>query len=252
MKNRTIKIFPSLENLSKYSAEFLKRNINIILPDNYFSIALSGGSTPRQIFSYVAKNYSNDINWDRIKIFFGDERCVPPEDGESNFKMANDNLFKQIKIKSENIFRIRGEDSPAPEVLRYSEVLTNNVSLKNGIPQFDLIMLGLGEDGHTASIFPNQMDIFSSDNLFEKAIHPKSGQTRITITGSVINSAKLVVFVVTGKNKSKIVSELLSDKKTKSVYPASLVNPTNGKLVWILDDVAANLLDNKTTKLSEQ
>ncbi len=245
MKNTTIKIFSSIEELSNDAAEYLLNKINRKKPGSSFSIAISGGSTPKKIFQHIVQYYSTSINWDTIKIFFGDERCVPPDDYESNFKMANDNLFEPENINSENIYRIKGEDDPEIGAKRYSEVLKNNILLKNGVPQFDLIMLGLGEDGHTASIFPNQIDIFHSNNFCEVALHPESGQKRITLTGTVINNAKVVVFIVTGSKKSKIVADILSSKKVKSVYPASLVNPSNGKLVWMLDKDAAQLLDEK-------
>ena len=234
MKNKTVKIFSSIEELADYFTEIIKDNI---------TIALSGGSTPKKIFKYIADNYHTDIKWNRLKFFFGDERCVPADSDESNYKMAKENLFEPVKINSENIFRIKGEGNPTEEAKRYSEVLKNNVSLNNGIPQFDLIMLGLGEDGHTASIFPNQIDLFHSNNFCEVAMHPESGQKRITLTGTVINNAKLIVFIVTGSNKSKIVAEILSNEKTKLIYPAALVNPFNGKLVWMLDINAAQLIE---------
>ena len=243
MENRTVKIFSSVEELSNDAAEYLLNKINRIKPGSSLSIAISGGSTPKKIFQHIVQNYGDRISWDLIKLFFVDERCVPPDDSESNYKMANDNLFEPARINSENIFRIRGEGDPAEEASRYSKVLKNNVSLKNGAPQFDLILLGLGEDGHTASIFPDQINIFHSNNFCEVAMHPESGQKRITLTGTVINNAKVLVFIVTGINKAKIVLELLSNKKSELIYPASLVNPIEGKLIWMLDKVAAQMIE---------
>ncbi len=181
-----------------------------------------------------------------MKIFFGDERCVPPDSEESNYKMANESLFKNISIPKENIFRIKGENDPIKETKRYEEVLKSNLLSLNGIPQFDLILLGLGEDGHTASIFPNQVNLFYSARLCEVAVHPQTKQKRITLTGKIINNAKHVVFLITGKNKANILSKIIDLNNSQGVYPASLVNPKNGKLTWFLDLEASKMFDNKS------
>jgi len=246
MKDQSIKIFPTVEKLAESFAELLQQNVEKTDDNDFYSIALSGGSTPNKIFRYLSENFDDKINWAKIKIFFGDERCVPPDDEESNYRMANESLLKNISIPKENIFRIKGENNPAKEASRYEEVLKSNLPSLKGIPQFDLILLGLGEDGHTASIFPNQLNLFYSARLCEVAVHPQTKQKRITLTGKIINNAKHVLFLVTGKNKASVLSKIIDVNISKSVYPASLVNPKNGKLNWFLDLEASKMFDNKS------
>jgi len=246
MKDQSIKIFPTVEKLAESFAELLQQNVDKTDDNDFYSIALSGGSTPNKIFRYLSENYKDKINWAKIKIFFGDERCVPPDDEESNYRMANESLLKNISIPKENIFRIKGENNPAKEASRYEEVLKSNLPSLKGISQFDLILLGLGEDGHTASIFPNQLNLFYSARLCEVAVHPQTKQKRITLTGKIINNAKHVLFLVTGKNKASVLSKIIDVNISKSVYPASLVNPKNGKLNWFLDLEASKMFDNKS------
>lgn len=245
MKDQSIKIFPTVKKLAGSFAELLQQNVDKTDDNDFYSIALSGGSTPNKIFRYLSENFKDKINWAKIKIFFGDERCVPPDNEESNYRMANESLLKNISIPKENIFRIKGENNPVKEAARYEEVLKSNLPSLNGTPQFDLILLGLGEDGHTASIFPNQVNLFYSARLSEVAVHPQTKQKRITLTGKIINNAKLVVFIVTGKNKSKISNKIISRDHSGSVFPASFVSPRNGKIIWLLDFQASQLLNNQ-------
>jgi len=246
IKDQSIKIYSTIDELADSFAEFLMQKLNETPEDDFFSIALSGGSTPNKIFRYLSENFDDKINWAKIKIFFGDERCVPPDNEESNYRMANESLLKKISIPKENIFRIKGENNPVQEAARYEEVLKSNIPSVTGIPQFDLIILGLGEDGHTVSIFPNQVNLFYSARLCEVAVHPQSKQKRITLTGKIINNAKLVVFIVTGKNKANVFSKIMDVNNSKSIYPASFVNPKNKKLTWFLDLEASKMFDNKS------
>lgn len=241
----TIKIFSSIEKLANHSADFLMKKIKENPSEEYLSIALSGGSTPGKIYKYIADYYSQEIDWNKVKLFFGDERCVPSTDKQSNYKMVSDTLLDFINIPRENIFRIDGVNNPEDEAKRYSDVLEKELPLNNGLPQFDIVLLGIGEDGHTASIFPDQIDKFHSNKICEAATHPQTNQKRITITGQIINNAKLVVFIAVGKNKARIISEVLSDDASKKSYPASLVSPKHGELIWMLDTEAVQLLDSQ-------
>ncbi len=238
--NYDLKIFKSLNELSDYFALELKRLVDS--NQSKFNLTLSGGSTPKFIFKYLSENFSDKINWNKINFFWGDERCVLPTDEESNYKMAYDNFFSKISVPGNNIFRIKGEDDPEFEAKRYSDVISKMLPLQNQLPVFNLIMLGLGEDGHTASIFPDQMHLLNSSDICSVATHPTTKQKRITITGKVINSARHVVFIVTGKNKSKIADNILNFSIDSNKYPASFINPVNGKLSWLLDKEAASLL----------
>jgi 6-phosphogluconolactonase len=245
-KDQSIKIFSTLDKLVGSFAEFLKQQAENTSEDESFSIALSGGSTPKKIYTYLSDNFEDKINWAKFKIYFGDERCVPPDNEESNYRMANESLLKNISIPKGNIFRIKGENDPVKEATRYNEILKKTLTSVNGIPQFDLILLGLGEDGHTASIFPNQVNLFYSARLCEVAVHPQTKQKRITLTGKIINNAKHVVFLVTGKTKANILSKIIDVNNYKNKFPASLVNPVNGNLTWFLDMDASKMLDTKS------
>ena len=195
---------------------------------------------PKGIFEYLAAHHQNTIGWHKVKFFWGDERCVPPTDSESNYKMAYESLLSRLQIPASNIFRIRGENDPQNEATEYSEIVKKQLPQTNKIPKFDLIMLGLGEDGHTASIFPNQKSLLESEKIYASAVHPETGQKRITLTGKVINNASTIVFIVTGNNKAKVVDEIINQKDNYKNYPASFILPHNGELYWLLDKSAAS------------
>lgn len=238
--NYDIKIFDDLDALSEFFSSELKKQADSAV--NKFNLALSGGTTPKYIFEYLAKHYANTIRWDKINFFWGDERCVPPTDDESNYKMAYDELLSRISVPGKNIFRIKGEEDPEAEAQRYSNVIHKTLPQQKQLPVFDLIMLGLGEDGHTASIFPDQLHLLNESKICSVAVHPATNQKRITLTGKVINNAGNIFFIVTGKNKSKIVDSILNYNTESKNYPASFIKPVEGKLIWLLDKEAASLL----------
>ncbi len=219
------------EDFARYFAEWVKDKPGA-------TIALSGGSTPKALFRLWAEQYRDSIAWEKVHFFWGDERCVPPDDEESNFKMADDLFLSRIKIPKENIHRIRGEAEPEEEARRYSEEIARCVSSRNGLPSFDMILLGMGSDGHTASIFPHQMDLLSSEAVCGVGIHPESGQRRITLTGNVINNAHEVAFLVTGWEKADKLEAIIKGKKESSNYPAAHIEPTDGGLHWFVDEAA--------------
>ena len=193
----------------------------------------------------MSNNFKEDIDWSGVHLYWGVERCVPPEDGDSNYKMTVDYLTSKINIPKENIHRIKGENAPEYEAKRYADVLVEQLPLENGIPHFDLVILGMGDDGHTASIFPHEIELWNSNELCEVANHPNSGQQRITLTGKIINNASLITFLVTGKNKQEKVREILKKEGPFEAYPATLVAPTAGDLIWFLDNEAAGLLTSE-------
>lgn len=202
------------------------------------NLALSGGSTPKALFRHWAAHYRESIGWENIYFFWGDERCVPPYHEESNFRMANECLLKPLGIPEHRIFRIRGEGEPAAEARRYAQVLQQNIPSRHGLPAFDMILLGMGEDGHTASIFPHQMGLITEAAPCAPAIHPDTGQLRITLTGPVLNNASEVVFLVTGAAKAGIVKEIIEGQEHSLRYPAAHVAPKDGRLLWFLDEAA--------------
>lgn len=230
-------------NLDELSDNFAKILLDILeSKEGLISIALSGGSTPKAVLDYLAKYYKDKIVWNKINFFWGDERCVPPNHPESNYLMAHNHLFSKIDINSKNIFKIDGSNNPKIEAENYSKIIRKNVILRNKIPSFDLVMLGLGEDGHTASIFPDSISLINDSRICAVAKHPVSNQKRITLTGTALNNSNKIIFLVTGKSKSKVLDVILNKKEGFEKLPASLVNPIYSELVWLLDTEAANLL----------
>lgn len=213
--------------------------------EQFFSLVLSGGSTPREVLAYLAGDFNKRTDWKKLLIFWGDERCVPPVSNESNYRMAKESLLDRVPIPRENIFRIRGEDEPIRESERYAELVRDKIPAVNHIPRFDLVMLGLGGDGHTASIFPGNLDLFNSDKLFEAAINPYTGQKRISATGRLINHARTVVFIVTGESKAEMVARVIERKVGSEYLPAAMVDPADGELLWLMDECAARELEQK-------
>jgi len=244
--NYNFKIFNDSQTLSK---EFCSKSVNeinsLIEEKTKINIAISGGNTPKLIFQEIVSSYKTKINWKKINLFWVDERCVPPDDVESNYGMTKKYLLDPIQIPSENIFRIKGENNTVEEAKRYSGVILGNLAEVNNLPQFDIILLGLGEDGHTASIFPNQMELLKSDKICEVAVHPESKRKRITLTGRVINNSKKIYFLVSGKNKSSVVSKILNQNEDYLKLPGAHIKPVDGELTWFLDREAALEISNK-------
>lgn len=240
---KSIKIYSSAFELADEFAEELIGMINESAHKNKpLSVALSGGSTPGLLFSLLGENFSKSATWKYVHFFWCDERCVPPSSQESNYGMVWRKFLEKTDIPSGNIHRIKGEDDPEKESVRYSEEILSNTRKRDGLPVFDLILLGLGDDGHTASIFRRNMELLYSDKICEIAVHPVTLQKRITITGRVINNSDCVVFLVTGWKKAEIVQKIIDKSPLASNYPASYIVPLYGKLRWLIDDEAGGLL----------
>ncbi|TFG41589.1 MAG: 6-phosphogluconolactonase [Bacteroidia bacterium] len=243
--NEIIKIFPTPQALAESLALDIVNLINdtdtSTLP---FSIALSGGSTPKLLFSVLGDQFEDFVDWRNVHFFWVDERCVPPDNPESNFGMTNAGFLNRIDIPYANIHRIKGEDNPEKEAERYSGEIKASTIQKNGFPFFNVILLGLGEDGHTASVFPGNEMLFLTDKICDSAVHPSTGQKRITITGKVINNSSEIIFIVTGKNKARIVNNIIGHGNNKKQFPASYVVPVQGKVIWYLDRDAGSLIDH--------
>jgi 6-phosphogluconolactonase len=207
-----------------------------------FDLAISGGTTPNLLFEALAKKYPDSILWQKTHFWWVDERMVAPNDPESNFGTVQKLLFSKIALPEKNIHRIKGESDPLHEAENYSQKIIEALKIVDGWPAFDLILLGVGDDGHTASIFLNQAALLVSDCLCEMAYHPVTNQTRITLTGSVINNAALICFLVTGAGKAERLSEIFSRDENSKQLPAAQIKPVNGELMWYLDKEAAGLL----------
>ncbi|WP_297792117.1 6-phosphogluconolactonase [uncultured Eudoraea sp.] len=234
-----INISDSKQQTARLFSEYL---VNLISNNVFLHIALSGGSTPKEVFKELAAEFEDAVDWSKVQFYWGDERCVQPENSQSNYKMANELLFSKLEIPLYHIHRIKGENEPVEEATRYARLLGKQLPVFREKPQFDLVILGLGDDGHTASIFPDQIDLWNSSAYCEVAEHPETGQKRITLTGNIINNAKEVAFLVTGANKAQKVLEVVERRGNYTAYPASLVNPDSGRLNWFLDQEASKLL----------
>ncbi|MDA3811949.1 MAG: 6-phosphogluconolactonase [Spirochaetaceae bacterium] len=234
-------MFKRIYETKKLTAEALAEEIfqKFQAMEREIYIALSGGSTPALLFSILAENYSKSIRFDKINLLWVDERSVSPEDDESNYKMTSRSLLDFINIPHSNIHRVHGENNTEQEAIRYSQIIKNKVPVENNLPVFDIILLGVGDDGHTASIFPDQMELLKSNKICEKAVHPQSGQERVTLTGPVLNNGESVYFLVCGKSKSDIIVKILNKDKS---YPASYIENKKGNLFFYLDaDASANI-----------
>jgi len=238
-----IKIFSSPPELAESLAlEFVEQIKEASTEVRPFTVAVSGGKTPRLFFSILGRNFAEEAIWRNLHLFWVDERCVPPWHNESNFGIVQEEFIDRSDISPSNIHRIRGEDDPQSEAERYENELRAFIEERDGFPAFDLILLGIGADGHTASIFPGNEGLFNSERLCVPAIHPVSGQTRITLTGSVINNAARIIFMVTGKSKADIVRNVIDPQTHIKEYPASFVIPASGRLSWYIDIEAGSLL----------
>lgn len=237
MKSENVSVFKSPEELA---IEFARTLMNWM--ENHsgdqFHLAISGGKTPDLLFTNLAEKFGTSQIWHKIHFWWVDERMVPPTHPDSNFGVAWRLLFSQISIPDENIHQIKGENDPYTEAISYSDQIRKSLNLKDGWPGFDLILLGMGDDGHTASIFPNQLDLLTSEKICEVATHPVSGQRRVTLTGNVINNAAKICFLVTGEGKALRLQEIAYNQDKAELLPASFIRNAN----WYIDVDAAKFI----------
>ena len=195
------------------------------------SIALSGGSTPKPIYQALAQT---DLPWDQLYVYWGDERYVPATHPDSNAKMASDAWLDHVAIPADNIFAVPTDtDSPEISAERYQQSLMDSFKTSSELPQFDLILLGMGDDGHTASLFPHTSALKELERWV--TVGNKDGQPRITFTSSLINQARHVMFVVAGANKQTALSQVFAPTADSATYPSRLISPVVGELRWLLD-----------------
>lgn len=210
-----------------------------------YSVALSGGSTPQGLFARLAADpYRSQVAWSSIHVFWGDERAVPPDHVDSNFRMAKEHLLDRVPIPTDQVFRMEGECQAQDAADRYEDVLQSAFSLKNkeAAPRFDLILLGMGPDGHTASLFPETSVLVETKRWVAAPWVEKFQTHRITLTPLVINAARRIVFVVSGLDKALAAQAVLEGTSQPSQYPAQLVNPVQGEVIWLMDREAASQL----------
>ena len=205
-------------------------------------MALAGGTTPKGVYELLGSEaFSKRVEWSQVYLFFGDERCVSPDHPESNYAMAREALISKVPIPAENVQRIKGEVSPEEAAAEYERQLR---AFFRGCewPQFDLVLLGMGEDGHSASLFPGSPALNETSRWVLATRNENAGQDRITLTLPVFNHAAHAVFLVSGEKKAQRLFEVLHPKKSQEQFPAQLINPVNGELEWLVDAAAASRL----------
>jgi 6-phosphogluconolactonase len=237
---RSIEVLATAADLFHAAAEeFVCAARAAIGAQGRFTVALSGGSTPKALYSLLAANYAS-FAWNRVFLFFGDERHVPPTDPESNYRMVNESLLTKIAIPPENVFRVAAENPDAATAAAdYEAQLRRFFELKLGeFPRFDLILLGIGPDGHTASLFPDSAALDEQSRLVVANWVAKFNTNRITFTFPVLNRAAEVMFMASGADKADMLHRVLEDKNPP-LLPSQRVQPSDGKLLWMLDEAAA-------------
>ncbi len=233
-------IVTDVNSLARAAADiFVAQAQEALQANRRFTVALSGGSTPRSLYQLLA---DIPLAWENIHIFWGDERCVPPDHADSNYRMTAESLLSRIRIPTENIHRIAGELPPDEAALRYENELRQ---FFGDAPRFDLILLGLGDDGHTVSLFPDSPALHERTRWVVAVPHatpPPPLAPRVTLTPVAINAARQIVFLVSGAGKAERLAEVLQPRPAAQPLPAQLIQPVNGDLLWLVDKPAATLL----------
>jgi len=211
------------------------------------TIALAGGSTPKSLYNLLATNARTALPWDRMFFFWGDERHVPPTDPDSNYRMADETMLSKIPVAAANVFRMKTENPDAAAVAEdYEQTLRKFFQVEPGqVPTFDLILLGMGPDGHTASLFPHTAALQEKSRLVLANWVEKMKTYRITLTLPVLNAGGCVIFLVSGTDKATALHAVLEEDVPGEQYPAKLVRPRQGKLIWLVDRAAASTLSSK-------
>ncbi len=242
-----IRVLAGRDELSRAAAEEFVRVANAsVVERGRCLVALSGGSTPKELYTLLAGDaYRQRVAWDKLQVFWGDERHVPPDHPESNYRMARESLLSRVPIPPGNIHRVRAELADAEQVaMAYERTLRTAFQLSPGeAPRFDLALLGLGPDGHTASLFPGAVNLTETERWVTAPWVEKFGTHRITLTPTVLNHARRVMFVVSGEEKAAILSEVLQGPFEPGRLPAQLVRPEGTAVLWLVDRAAARDLN---------
>jgi 6-phosphogluconolactonase len=239
--NPNVFVFDTPEQVAQAAAaRFVDYSIASIREHGSFAVALAGGSTPRRAYELLDENeFKSRVDWSRVHLFFGDERMVPPDSLESNYRMVNEALTSRVPIPAANVHRIIGETTPAASAVSYEAELKSFFG-KLEWPRFDLILLGMGADGHTASLFPASLALKEEARWVVSTRQPQTNQDRISLTLPVLNHTARVTFMVTGEEKAATLARVLrEDAADEAELPAKKISPVNGALEWLVDRAAA-------------
>lgn len=237
-------IFDSPDEVAQAAAaRFVALGQAAIAERGRFAVALAGGSTPKQVYELLASDsYKAQLDWSKVHIFFGDERCVPPDDAESNYRMANEALLSRVDLPAKNIHRMNGVGDAIANARLYEDEMRTFFN-DAAWPRFDLILLGMGDDGHTASLFPGT-EVLTEEAAWVAGLWvEKLGAYRITLTPPAINHAAHILFLVTGEKKAARLAEILKGERDPMRLPAQLIKPLDGSLEWFVDKAASSGLD---------
>ncbi|KAA3647766.1 MAG: 6-phosphogluconolactonase [Chloroflexi bacterium] len=243
MKPANIQVYPNPQLLAEAAVKhFIEQaHLNISVNDR-FNVALSGGSTPKAMHQLLADKYSDLVDWSKVNFYWGDERSVPPEHPDSNYGMAKETLLDHIDIEPRQVHRI--EAALPPEEAAYEYIRTLRDYIGSETPNLDLIFLGMGDDGHTASLFPHTTALQETENWVVANQVEKLDTWRITLTAPFINQATQITFLVAGENKALALKQILEGPHQPELYPSQLIQPVSGQLLWLLDQAAASRLES--------
>jgi 6-phosphogluconolactonase len=252
--NMELEVFPGAAEVAQAATDlFIRSARQAIATHRRFDVALSGGSTPKAMFALLAAPpFNKQVDWAKAHFFWGDERCVPPDHPDSNYGVANALLLSKVGVPKENVHRfITEQGGPEQAASTYAAEIKQHFDLRNGeLPRFDLVYLGMGADGHTASLFPHTSALHITDRLVVANYVEKLNAHRLTLTAPVLNAAALVAFLVAGPDKADALHQVLEGKSDPDTYPSQLIAPQRGRLYWLVDEVATAKLTNRVMSAS--
>jgi 6-phosphogluconolactonase len=251
--NRTVELFANGMEIARHAADEVVRIANeAVRARGVFTIALSGGSTPKVLYALLAEHPSlrNSLPWDKIKVFFGDERHAAPGQADSNFQMAADAMLSKVPLQPEQIHRIKGEyPDTAQAAMEYEKVIQQQFNLQPGIfPRFDLILLGMGNEGHTLSLFPGTKALRETQRIVTRNWVGKLYTERVTLTAPVANNAANIIFMIAGADKACALKAVLEGPYEPDQLPSQMIAPANGTLSWLVDEAAGSMLSKEILK----
>jgi 6-phosphogluconolactonase len=242
-----VRILANIDAIAKRAAqEFVQAATQAVSEKGSFHVALTGGSTPKPLYSLLSTDAAlrAQLPWDKMAVFFGDERSVGPDHPDSNFRMANEALLSKVPLKPEQIFRMKGEYKDTEKAAQeYEQALRSSFKIGEGqFPRFDLVFLGMGNEGHTASLFPGTKALHETRRFALCNWVGKLYTNRITLTAPVINNAARVIFMLAGADKALALKGVLEGPYEPDQLPAQMIQPSNGKLLWLVDTIAGGML----------